>query len=79
MRGIRSVQQGLIKWSSSPESLATWEVLELLRQRFPAALAWGQAAPKEGGLLLIQLLWLASWRVKEGFKSVEVAIGPVQE
>jgi hypothetical protein len=28
----------------------------------------------EGRVLLIQLLWLASWHLKEGFKSVEVRL-----
>jgi hypothetical protein len=45
------VQQGLIKWSSSPDSLTTCEDLEPLKERFPAAPAWGQATPKEGGVV----------------------------
>jgi hypothetical protein len=31
-----------------PVTLATWESLEQLRQQFPRAPAWGQAASKEG-------------------------------
>jgi hypothetical protein len=42
-RSRDSSHQVLIKWSDSPESLATWEDLEALRQRFPLAPAWGQA------------------------------------
>ncbi|KAM3386101.1 hypothetical protein ACQJBY_009639 [Aegilops geniculata] len=42
--GERAVPQGLIQWSDQLESLATWEDLEALKQRFPRAAAWGQAA-----------------------------------
>ena len=31
-----------------PVTLAIWESLEQLRQQFPCALAWGQAASEEG-------------------------------
>jgi hypothetical protein len=48
-RGVRAVQQGLVQWSSLPQSLATWEDLEALRQRFPSAPAWGQAGAQGGG------------------------------
>jgi hypothetical protein len=48
-QGNRSVVQVLVKWSSSPVSLATWEDLEPLRQRFSKATAWGQAVFQEGG------------------------------
>lgn len=43
------VLQGLIKWSGLPRSLATWEDLESLKQRFPRAPAWGQAGSKGRG------------------------------
>jgi hypothetical protein len=42
------IPQVLIHWSGMPRSLATWEDLEALKQRFPRAPAWGQAA-YEGG------------------------------
>ena len=42
--GERPVLQGLIKWSGLPSTLATWENLEVLRQRFPMAPTWGQVA-----------------------------------
>lgn len=42
-KGQVMVPQALIQWSDQPESLATWEDLEELRQRFPRAPAWGQA------------------------------------
>lgn len=43
-RGLSLVPQALIQWSGQPESLATWEDVEELHQRFPRAAAWGQAA-----------------------------------
>jgi hypothetical protein len=49
VRGRRSIKQVLIKWSALPEALATWEDMEALRQCFPWAPAWGQAASKGGG------------------------------
>jgi hypothetical protein len=42
------IPQVLIQWSGMPRSLATWEDLEALKQRFPRAPAWGQAT-SEGG------------------------------
>jgi len=48
-KGVRSIQQVLVKWSGWPASLATWEDVEALRQRFPAAPAWGQAGSLQGG------------------------------
>jgi hypothetical protein len=47
-RGRRTIQQVLIKWSSLPESLATWEDFESIKQRFSAAPAWGQPASFRG-------------------------------
>lgn len=41
--------EGLVQWSELPASLATWEDLTSLRQLFPRAPAWGQAAPYPGG------------------------------
>ena len=43
------VPQVLILWSGLPRSLATWEDLKALKQRFPRAPAWGQASSQEGG------------------------------
>lgn len=48
-QGDHSIAQGLIHWSSQPESMATWEDLEELQQRFPRAPAWGQAANQGRG------------------------------
>ena len=50
-KGVRSIQQVLVKWSGWPASLATWEDMEALRQRFPAAPAWGQAGSLQGEML----------------------------
>jgi hypothetical protein len=47
--GDHLVEQGLVEWSHMPISLATWENLEQLRQQFPRAPAWGQAASEEEG------------------------------
>lgn len=41
----------LLKWSSDSEELATWEDLEAVKQKFPRAPAWGQAGPKQGGIV----------------------------
>lgn len=41
--GPNGASQGLILWSGLHPSLATWEDLIPLRQRFPRAPAWGQA------------------------------------
>jgi hypothetical protein len=43
------VPQVLIQWSNLPRSLATWEDLEAIKQRFPRAPAWGQAVSPRGG------------------------------
>lgn len=42
--------QALVQWSGLPASLATWEDVETLCQRFPRAPAWGQAATHQGGM-----------------------------
>jgi hypothetical protein len=47
--GSQPIEQVLVEWSHMPVSLATWKSLELLRQQFPRAPAWGQAAVQAGG------------------------------
>jgi hypothetical protein len=42
--------QLLIKWSSWPEELATWEDEAFIKQRFPEATAWEQALTQGGRL-----------------------------
>lgn len=48
-KGNKVVPQGLIQWSDQAETLATWEDLDELHQRFPRAPAWGQAVFQEKG------------------------------
>lgn len=48
-RRRKTLEQVLIKWTTLPASLATWENVEELKTRFPRAPAWGQAAGKGGG------------------------------
>ena len=50
-KGNRAVPQVLIKWTKLPATSATWEDFYVLQQRFPTALAWGQA-PSPGGQML---------------------------
>lgn len=47
--GLRTIVQALIQWSGQPEATATWDDLEALKQRFPLAPAWGQAAFQDPG------------------------------
>ena len=49
LRGKKYIQQGLIKWSNLPVSLATWEDLESLHQQFPRAKLWLQHGAQERG------------------------------
>jgi len=48
-RIVSQEAQILVKWSSLPEELATWENLESLRHRFPAAPAWGHSGSQGVG------------------------------
>jgi hypothetical protein len=50
-KGLRTLVQGLIKWSNAAEDAVTWEDLEALQQQFPAAPAWGQAGFQEEGIV----------------------------
>jgi hypothetical protein len=50
-RDLLSVPQVLVQWCEWPASMATWEDLESLQQRFPCAPAWGQAGLQEPGML----------------------------
>ena len=48
-KGNNAITQVLIKWTNLPEDATTWEDANVLRERFPDALAWGQASsPGEG-------------------------------
>jgi hypothetical protein len=48
-KGNAAVPQVLIKWTGLPTDTATWEDWKVLKVRFPAVLAWGQASSSEGG------------------------------
>lgn len=48
-KGPVAVSQALVQWSGQPESLATWEDFDELKQRFPSSPAWGQASFQGGG------------------------------
>jgi hypothetical protein len=40
--------QILVKWTSLPATLATWEDYYVLKKRYPSAVAWGHVASQEG-------------------------------
>jgi hypothetical protein len=48
-RGHTSVTQVKVVWSDMDTTLATWEDATPLKERFPHAPAWGQAASEERG------------------------------
>jgi len=48
-RGDAMVAHVKVSWSGMDPKLSTWEDTEALQQRFPAAPAWGQAAPQAVG------------------------------
>lgn len=48
-QGNVAVSQALIQWSGQPETLATWEDVDELKQRFPRSPAWGQAGFQDRG------------------------------
>lgn len=47
-KGNAAIVQVLVQWGSLPPALATWEDYDVVRTRFPDAVAWGQA-PIGGG------------------------------
>jgi hypothetical protein len=47
-KGNAVVTQILIKWTSLPNDLATWEDYEVVKHRYPTAAAWGHAASQGG-------------------------------
>jgi hypothetical protein len=50
-KGNAAVPQVLIKWTGLSADTATWEDWEVLKVRFPAVLAWGQASSLAGGIV----------------------------
>ena len=51
-KGNAAIPQVRVKWSHLPVDSATWEDFHVLRQRFPASPACGQAAPLAGGSVI---------------------------
>ena len=47
-KGNRAVPQVLIKWTNVPAAPTTWNDYYVIKTRFPAALAWGQASVPAG-------------------------------
>jgi hypothetical protein len=47
-KGNTTIVQVLIRWSGMPSSYATWEDFHVVKNRFPEALAWGQASSQGG-------------------------------
>lgn len=48
-KGNRAIPQVHVTWQGLPAHAATWEDYNVLKQRFPTAPAWGQAASSAGG------------------------------
>lgn len=48
-KGNAAIRQVRVKWSHLPADSATWEDLNVLRQRFPTSAACGQAVSPAGG------------------------------
>jgi hypothetical protein len=48
-KGNATVPQVRVIWQGLPATSTTWEDYHVLKQRFPAAPAWGQAASSAGG------------------------------
>ena len=48
-KGNQAVPQVLVKWSRLTEASATWEDFYVVKERFPGAVAWGQATSSAGG------------------------------
>lgn len=47
-KGNKATPQVLIKWSSLPVDYVAWEDYNVVRHRFPKAVAWGQATGPGG-------------------------------
>ena len=48
-KGNAAVPQVLIKWLGVPETSATWEDYYVCKNKFPTAIAWGQASSPAAG------------------------------
>jgi hypothetical protein len=47
-KGNQAIPQVMIKWRGLPVESATWEDLNMVKKRFPDAVAWGQATSAAG-------------------------------
>jgi hypothetical protein len=47
--GNSSIREALVQWTGMNDKLATWENLQELQRRFPAAPAWGQVGFQRQG------------------------------
>ena len=68
-KGNASHLQILVKWTTIPASSAAWEDYQVLKDRYPAAPAWGQAGSSGGGIvgtLEVAKVWARQGRRKEG-------------
>lgn len=63
-KGNAAHLQVLIKWTSLPASMATWEDYEVLRTIFPGASAWGQADSQEGDSVMTEALAVELMKMK---------------
>jgi len=54
-KGNAVIPQVLIKWSKLPEASSTWEDYNVVKERFPVALAWGPASSSAGGDVMPQV------------------------
>jgi hypothetical protein len=50
-KGNSVIVQGLIKWAHLPDDSARWEDWEVITNKFPTLLAWGQASVPPGGIV----------------------------
>lgn len=48
-KGNRAITQVLVKWCNLPTEASTWEDFQVVQERFPDAVAWGQATTEGGG------------------------------
>ncbi|WVZ58303.1 LOW QUALITY PROTEIN: hypothetical protein U9M48_008586, partial [Paspalum notatum var. saurae] len=69
----RSPFEVLVRWTSLPDSMATWEEEIDLRRRYPKAPAWGQAGIEGGGVCHErQHQWLKKAEEESGSEALAV-------
>lgn len=75
-QGSSTVQQVLVKWSGWSDSLASWENMEALRQKFLAAPAWGQAGSQQGGMSGRNILCVTQQQFRQWNLNLVALLGP---